>query len=413
MGVTVTALIFVMGVFFVWALVAGRLARWSVTAPLAMAAAGTVLTAGTNPVVIIELETQAAEHVVEIVLALVLFIDATEVPREALRREGRRIPVRLLGIALPLSLILAWLAGIVFFSSENLWLLAVLAAVVVPIDLAPAAAILREKRVPRPLRDALNVESGINDGIVAPIFLWCVAGALATAGEGDDQPIGTALLLGLPVLATSVAVGVVIGFVGGKLLVLVHRNAWTEASALRIGVLALPFTSYGVAVLLDGNGFVAAFVTGVTFAHFARLLPNDALHLSEDFSTMMTLILWFVFGQVVTDSLEQGGLWGAVPYALVALTIVRIVPVAISLIGTRLSGKDMLFLGWMGPRGLASIVFGLLAYIQLAGPESELVGNVMVVTVALSVVLHGLSTRLVGAWYEPREKSPTVPTDPS
>ena len=407
-----TGLIFVMVIFFVWALVAGRLARWSVTAPLAMAAAGTVLTAGTDPYIVVDLDTSVVEHAVEIVLALVLFLDATEVPRAAFQRAGRRVPVRLLGIALPLSLVLAWLAGMVFFSTENLWLLAVLAAVVVPIDLAPAAAILREKRVPRPLRDALNVESGFNDGIVAPIFLWCVAGALATTGAGDDEPIGRALLLGLPVLAISIAVGVVIGWVGGKLLVLVHRKGWTEASALRIGVLALPFTAYGVAVLLDGNGFVAAFVAGVAFGHFAAQLPHDALHLSEDVSTMMTLILWFVFGQVVTNSLEQGGLWEAVPYALVALTVVRMVPVALSLIGTGLPAKDVLFLGWMGPRGLASIVFGLLAYIQLTPPESELVGDVMVVTVALSVVLHGLSTRLIGAWYEPRATSPTVPADP-
>ncbi len=406
------ALILIMVIFFVWALVAGRLARWSITAPLAMVLAGTAFTAGESPFLVLELETSSAEHGVEVVLALLLFLDATEVPRTAWRRGARHVPGRLLAIALPLSLVFAWLFGMIFFSTENLWLLAVLAAVVVPTDMAPAAQILRDARVPRALRDTLNLESGINDGIVAPVFLWCLAGALASRGEGGDQPIGQALLLALPVLAISVAVGIGIGLIGGKLLVLVFNAQWTEASALRLGVLALPFTSYAVAVLLDGNGFVAAFVAGVTFGSFAAKLPHDALHLTEDISTMMNLIVWFVFGQVITDSVEDAGVWEAVPYALLALTVVRMVPVAISLIGTRLAFKDVVFLGWMGPRGLASIVFGLLAYIQLTGSESELVGDVMVVTVTLSIVLHGLSARLIGRWYEPKATPPAVPVDP-
>ncbi len=407
------ALILVMVIFFVWALVAGRLARWSITAPLAMAVAGVLLTAGPEPFLVVELETSSAEHGVEIALALLLFLDATEVPRNALRRGARHVPGRLLAIALPLSLVLAWLVGMIFFSTENLWLLAVLAAVVVPTDMAPAAQVLRDARVPRRLRDALNVESGINDGIVAPVFLWCIAGAVASRGVDGDQPIGQALLLALPVLAISIAVGVGIGLVGGKLLVLVFRAQWTEASALRLGVLALPFATYGTAVLLDGNGFVAAFVAGVTFGSFAAKLPGDALHLTEDIGTMMSLVVWFVFGQVINESVETGGLWQAVPYALIALTVVRMVPVAISLAGTGMPVKDVVFLGWMGPRGLASIVFGLLAYIQLGqSPEGDLVADVMVVTVAFSIVLHGLSARWFGRWYEPKAAPPAVEADP-
>jgi NhaP-type Na+/H+ or K+/H+ antiporter len=171
---------------------------------------------------------------------------------------------------------------------------------------------------------------------------------------------------------------------------------------LRVGVLALPLLSYGVAILFAGNGFVAAFVAGICFGAATRRLPADALHLTEDIGTMLTLVVWFIFGQVVNDTIGDGGLWGAVPYAAVGLTVVRMVPVFIALIGSGVDLPDRFVIGWLGPRGLASIVFGLLAFIALNSPENDSVATVMVATVALSVVCHGLTVRMIGAWYDRR-----------
>ena len=170
-----------------WGLVAGRLARWSITAPIAMVAAGVALTAGSDPLYRLELDTSAIEHFVEVVLAVVLFVDATEVEGGFFGKEPK-ITARLLLIALPLSLVLAVAFGALTFPHANFWILAVIATVVMPTDLAPVVALVRDRRIPSRLRDLLNVESGFNDGFIAPLFLFAVAAAHGTAGRVHAGP---------------------------------------------------------------------------------------------------------------------------------------------------------------------------------------------------------------------------------
>jgi sodium/hydrogen antiporter len=167
-------------------------------------------------------------------------------------------------------------------------------------------------------------------------------------------------------------------------------------------VLALPLLAYGGAVVLGGNGFVAAFVAGVLFEPEARRLPAGTLHLVEDVGQMLSLALWFIFGALVNQTLAGGAItWQIVLYAVLALTVVRVLPVAVSLMGTDIAPRDRFVLGWLGPRGIASLVFGMLAFIELPGPENDLVLAVTVVTVVASIVIHGLSTGLVVRRYGP------------
>jgi sodium/hydrogen antiporter len=389
------ALIVIMLLLLGWALIAGRLARYSVTAPLALLAAGTLLTAGSNPVFIFDIPYDAAEHIVEVILAILLFTDATEVPGGILGRYPR-LTLRLLLIALPLSLLLAWLFGVVLFDVPDLWLIAVVAAIVMPVDLAPAIAFVRDRRIPERLRQVLNAESGLNDGIVAPVFLFCLAAATAAGGEALED----AAIDAVPALAIALVVGAVVGVAAARIL---HRSltaGWTQPSALRLGVLTLPLLAYAVAVLAGGNGFVAAFVAGVFFEPEARRLPPDALHLVEDVGGLLSLAMWFIFGTIVNDTLVGGYItWQIVVYVVLALTVARMLPVAVSLIGTDVSGRDRLFLGWVGPRGVASLVFGLLAFLDLSTPEGRFVLTVTVVTVVSSIVVHGLSTGIVARRY--------------
>jgi NhaP-type Na+/H+ or K+/H+ antiporter len=405
----VLALVVIMAIFLVWALVAGRLARWSITAPLAMAVAGIVLTHGPSPAFEIRLDTSTAEHWVEVVLAILLFVDATEVPGGILGREPR-LTLRLLGIALPLTFGLAVLAGYLVFPGTSFWLLAVLATIVIPIDLAPAAAIVRDRRVPARLRDLLNVESGLNDGVVAPVFLFCLAAAQAS--DRGTVPLH-ALLDALPGIVIAIVVGGALGYASAWIIGKAWARGWTQPSALRLGVAALPLMTYGLSIVLHGNGFVAAFVAGAFFGSVARKLPADALHLAEDTGTLFSLVVWFIFGLVVNQTMSDGIELRVFGYGLLALTVVRIVPVMISLVGTNVGRSDTLFLGWLGPRGLASIVFGLLAYIGLPAPDNDLVGDVMVATVLLSVVIHGLSFGPIAAWYGRRnQRLATAADDP-
>jgi len=394
-------------VVLVWALVARRLAGFSITMAIAVTIVGVVLTAGKNPVIIINLDTKIIERGVELVLAILLFIDATEVPGGILARE-RNVLTRLLVIALPLSLILAWLAGLALFSEHDAWLLAVLAVIVVPVDLAPAVAILRDRRVPERLREIMNVEAGLNDGFAAPLFLFCLAGATAKHTPGAE-----ALENAVPQIAIAIGVGGVIGLLGGMALGWSWKHKWTEPSALRLGVLVLPVMTYVVAITVDGNGFVAAFVAGIVFAVRDYGLPPESLQLAEDVGALLSLCVWFVFGEAVNQVFSAGVRVQVVAYAALALTVVRVVPVMIALHGTTISRVEAVFIGWMGPRGLASLVFGLLAVIALKGDQSSLAAQVMVITVLMSVVAHGLSAGPIAAAFGRRARAgPDVPATP-
>jgi NhaP-type Na+/H+ or K+/H+ antiporter len=392
------AVIAMLVILLAWALIAGRLARWNVTTAMAMVAAGIALTAGSDPLIYVDLDNRIAERVVEVALAIVLFVDATEVPGGILGRE-RRITLRLVGVALPLSVALAWTVGFLLLPDQGIWMLGLLAMIVVPTDLAPAVAIIRDRRVPSRLRAILNVESGLNDGLVAPLFLFCLAGAQA---PDRNAPVPDALINAVPAVLVALGVGAAVGWLSARLLGSAWSKGWTQPAALRLGVLAQPLLAYTLALVLDGNGFVAAFVAGVLFSSSAQRLPADALHLVEDVGSLLSFAVWFTFGQVVNQVIDTGPGVQVFVYALLALTVVRIVPVVLALAGSGLKRIDAVFLGWLGPRGLASIVFGMLAFLNLGAPDNVLAVEVMTVTVLFSVVLHGLSSAPIAAAYARR-----------
>ncbi|MDF6040681.1 cation:proton antiporter [Streptomyces sp. JH14] len=396
------------GILFVWALLAHRLARWSITAPIAMMAAGIALTGGSDPPLHFDLDTATFEHTVEVILALLLFVDAIEVPGGILGRE-KGLVLRLIGGALPLTLCAAFLAALAFFPDQPGWILAVLATVVVPLDLAPASAVIRDSRIPARLREVLNVEGGLNDGILSPVFLLCIAASAESFVRAADY--AGALLEAVQAAAWAVATGLVIGYAAGWLLRRSWACGWTRPSALRLGVLTVPVAAYTLSGALGGNGFVAAFVAGVCFAPAARRLPEGAVEMTDDLAALMTIALWFLFGQIVNDAFWDGFNFSVILYALVALTLVRMLPVLIALAGTGMKLTDKLFLGWMGPRGVTSIVFGSLAVIELPTPSGDFIAQVMTITVMLSIVLHGLSTEPISRRYgRVREIRPAVPT---
>ncbi|MFJ2054970.1 cation:proton antiporter [Streptomyces sp. NPDC087908] len=396
------------GILFTWCVLSRRLALWSVTAPIAMMATGIALTSGSDPPLVFDFGDLAGfEHAVEVVLALLLFVDATEVPSGAIRRE-RRIVTRLLGVALPLTLGAAFLAALVFFPDRPGWVLATLTTVVVPLDLAPATAVVRDARIPARLRELLNVEGGLSDGVVSPVFLVCVAAAAEYRTAGDDY--AEALLDAVGAAGWAVGAGALVGTVAGRLLRRSWARGWVLPTATRLAVLSVPVAAYSLSLALGGNGFVAAFVAGLCVAPALRHLPEDTLKMTDDLATLSTLALWFLFGQLVSDELWDGFHLNVVLYAVLACTLVRGLPVLLALVGTDLSLSDRLFLGWMGPRGVASVVFGLLAAIELrAAGGGDFVSRVMVITVMVSIVLHGLSAEPLGRRYARGRRSAPLP----
>ncbi|CAM5582606.1 sodium/hydrogen exchanger [Streptomyces narbonensis] len=392
------------GILFMWCVLSYRLARWSITAPIAMMLAGIALTSGADPALAFDFgDLGEFERTVEIIVALLLFVDATEVPAGVIRRE-RSVVARLLGIALPLTLGAAFLVSLAFFPDQPGWVLAVLATVVVPLDLALAGALVRDRRVPGRLRDVLNVEGGLNDGVISPLFLLCVAGAAASRTTGGDY--ADALLTAVGAAGWAVGAGSLVGWLAGQLLRRSWARGWTLPAATRLAVLSVPIAAFSLSVSLGGNGFVASFVSGVCIAPTLRHLPEDAVQMTDDLSTLLTLALWFLFGQMVNDEFWDGFHLSVILYAVLAVTLVRLVPVMLALIGTELSLSDRLFLGWMGPRGATTVVFGLLAAIELpAAGGGDFVSRVMVITVMVSIVLHGLSAEPVGRLYARRRRT--------
>ncbi|MFD8644738.1 cation:proton antiporter [Streptomyces zaomyceticus] len=386
------------GILFTWCVLSRRLALWGITAPIAMMVTGIALTSGSDPPLVFDFGDLAGfERAVEVVLALLLFVDATEVPAGGIRRE-RNVVARLLGVALPLTLGAAFLSALAFFPDRPGWVLATLATVVVPLDLAPAAALVRDARVPARLREVLNVEGGLSDGIVSPVFLICAAAAAEYRTVGSDY--AEALLDAVGAAGWAVGSGALVGYLAGRLLRRSWAKGWTLPTAARLAVLSVPLAAYSLSVFLGGNGFVASFVAGVCVAPAMRHLPEGTVRMTDDLVTLSTLALWFLFGQLVSDEFWDGFHLSVVLYAVLACTLVRLVPVTVALAGTDLSLSDRLFLGWMGPRGVASVVFGLLAAIELRGSGGgDFISRVMVITVMVSIVLHGLSAELIGRRY--------------
>lgn len=369
-----------------WALGAGRLERLRLTAPMVLVLAGVAVGFSTQDVLADSLNTNTAQHVAEIVLAVLLFVDATDV-RGGLFGGQPRATMRVLFIALPLSLALSVALGLWLLPHQPWALLLIIACVVVPTDFAPAASILRDHRVPERVRDVLNVEAGYNDGIISPIFIF----ALALAGDRSHaatpmEALGSAV----PQAIKAILVGVV---VGAALALLTNnaarRGAMTEQSK-RLILVAAPMLAYGSSLAVGGNGFVSAFVCGIAFNYLRNSESIRAeLELLDDIGFLLSAVMWFVFGATAVLALTLGVSWGMVLFCLLALTVVRVVPVLIAMLGSTFSWRERWLLGWLGPRGTTSIVFGLLAFNVLTGDAERTSLLTMVVAVLGSVVLHG------------------------
>ena len=382
-GLNTAAIAVVSGGVVLWGLVSARFERADITGPIAFAVLGLVVTRGPLAFVHLNVHSSGIRHLAELTLALVLFSDASRVNLQALKADAA-LPARLLGIGLPLTIGAGTAVAAGLFGSSGLWLAATIGAIVAPTDAALGAPIMNDKRVPARVRRVLNVESGLNDGIATPFVNLFLAGAVATEGlHGPGVGQAAVDLLG------GAGLGAAIGAGGGALLVLAMRRRWSAAGFRPLAVAALALFAYACAIEAGTNGFVAAFVAGTAFGTVAS--DNELLTFTEEAGTLLSLLVWFIFGAVmVVPGFEAAG-WREVVFAVFALTAVRMIPVALALVGSGLGRTTVAFIGWFGPRGLASVVFGLIAFDGLAPADAQTVLGVVTVTVALSVVAHGVT----------------------
>jgi NhaP-type Na+/H+ or K+/H+ antiporter len=367
-----------------WGVVSARVERWQVSAPIAFVLLGLAFTHGPLAIIHVQLHSSAIRSLAEIALALVLFADASRVHARALAADAG-IPARLLGLGLPLTIGAGTAVAIGLFSSSGIWVAATIAAVVAPTDASLGAAIMSDERVPARVRRVLNVESGLNDGIATPFVNLFLAGALTaesiTAGGAGHAAVD---------LVGGAALGAAVGLGGALLLGLATRKGWSQTNFQPLAVMALSILAYEAALALHVNGFVAAFVAGLAFGSVLAA-SEDVLGFTEEAGTLLSLLVWFAFGAVMLVPGLQAAGWSDLVFAVLALTVVRMVPVAVALAGSGLDRATVAFIGWFGPRGLASVVFGLIAVDTLDQAAGQVVLTTVVVTVALSVLAHGVT----------------------
>ncbi|MFE7652271.1 cation:proton antiporter [Streptomyces bottropensis] len=388
-----------------YALFSRRLASTPVSAPMVFTGFGVLI--GPIGLDILDLGHDAGPvlTLIEAALALLLFTDSMTVRRRDLRTGGF-LPLRLLAIGLPLSIGAGWLLAWPLFPGLTLWEFALLGAVLAPTDAALGKTASSSPRVPALVRHGLNVESGLNDGLALPFFLVFLAAIPGTIASED----GVAGVF-WRALVVSTAVGLAFGWVGGRLLTLARARGWVTGEWQQVVVLAVAFAAYSVATALDGSGFIATWMGGFAFgvalrqgepaaAEPAKERPAD---LAEHVGGLLGTLSFLVFGAVLLGPTLEHLDWRIITYALLSLTVVRMLPVALALAGTGMRLPTLAYVGWFGPRGLASVVFGLLL-VEDHVPGIELMGRVIAVTIGLSILLHGMSAPYFadryGNWYD-------------
>lgn len=390
----VTAVVVVMATVFLWCAVAARLERADLSAPIVFVVVGALLAA--LSLVSGTAAPELLKPLVEVTLVWVLFSDAARIPLRDLREDWGRC-VRLLAVGFPLSALAGWgLAGWLF-PGLGVWLALFVGAALAPTDAALGVPVVTNPVVPSRMRRLITVESGLNDGIATPVVTFSLTAAASAEGLRQAPGLGAAVAE----LVLGVVLGVALGGAGGWFLRWARSRGWAAEDFAGVAVLALALVAYGAALAIHANGFVAAFCGGLAFGAAAGRKQAAPAFL-EQASGLASLLVWLAFGAIAVPLILTRIDVRTIGYAVLSLTLVRMVPVALALLGSGMDWRSVLFVGWFGPRGLASLIFALLALEQL-GPQADEVVSIVAVTVVLSVITHGLTAAPLAARYGARE----------
>ena len=379
----------VLAVFiFLYSLVAGRVNRSFVSGPMIFVAAGLLMgptLLGWFPAV----EFRATLHwLANLTLALFLFTDAANANLATLKRASG-IPARLLLIGLPAAIALGFIAAFYLFDVLTLYEAAMLGTMLAATDAALGKAVVTNKSVPDRIREGLNVESGLNDGLCVPVLFVFVALEL-----GSERDVGEGLVFELLIreLGLGLAVGVVTSGIGAWLWGFFGRLGWGSAIWAQVAPAALAIACFAIAQSIEASGYIAAFTGGLLFGFLSKGNTEELVFAAEGIAETMALLTWFLFGFAVVGPSFSLFSWPVLVYALLSITAIRMLPVYLSLAGSGEKPDAKLFMGWFGPRGLASIAFSIIVLEEgLAG--AEFMALVVTCTVLLSLVLHGISAK--------------------
>lgn len=390
----------VLAVFvFLYSLISRRLESTVLSGPMLFVTAGFIMGPSVLGWFPGEKPDQLLRVLADLTLALFLFIDAANADLPTLK-ERYAIPARMLLIGLPGAILLGFIAAFVMFDALSIYEAAILATILAATDAALGKAVITNKDVPLRLREGLNVESGLNDGICVPILFLFIALQLGTE-ESTSRGHGLSLLV--QELGIGLVVGVGVTALAGWLLRVCWNRGWVSEIWIQITTVALALACFAMAQSLHGSGYIAAFAGGMLFGFIARKETHKLVHSAEGIGETLALLTWMLFGvAVVSDVLDQAT-WQVVVFALLSLTVTRMLPNYLALSGSGESTANKLFLSWFGPRGLASIVFAIIV-LQEDIPGAQLIALVVACTVFLSLVLHGATANPLSRWIAGSER---------
>ncbi|MDI9899126.1 cation:proton antiporter [Rhodococcus sp. IEGM 1409] len=382
--------------------ISGRVAGTSLTAPIIFTAAGLLLGLRGAGLIEADVAGETVKLLAEVTLALVLFVDASRVDLSALRQQIA-VPRRLLGIGLPLTIAAGFGIALLVFGDFAVPEALLLAVILAPTDAALGKAVVTLPGLPTRVRQGLNVESGLNDGICVPLFLIVFAIARAESGAIGG---GTALRLVGEQIGYGAAAGLVIGAIAAAVILLGARRWTIDPLWRQIVPVAAAALAYTVAVPVGGSGFIAAFIGGLTFGTIRRRAGGEVSHLIEELGDLSNSVTFTVFGALMLGPALGHLSWQVLVYAVASLTVVRLVPVAISLVGLHARIPTVAFLGWFGPRGLATIVFVILILEEPGElPHEDILLTTAIITIGLSVLVHGVTAAPLAARYSAWSKN--------
>ncbi len=385
-------------VLIAYAGVSGRLRSSPLTQAMLFVTLGLLVSSTAMDVVDLSASAPYVRHFAEATLALMLFTDAVRINLGRLRQEAS-VPVRLLGLGLPLTIVAGTAAGLLILPGLGLWTAAALATILAPTDAALGQPVVSNQRLPSRIRQGLNVESGLNDGICVPLLIIFLTLAEADEDVAELDPV----VVVLEEIGYGAVGGVVAAVFGGWVLRRCAARGWISVPWQQIGSVAIALLAYTTATALGGSGFIATFTAGVVFALVAGPAAEPSTALAEQSAEALNAVTFLLFGAVLLGPSLTELDWRIAVYAATSLTLVRMLPVLLALLGLRMRAATVVFLGWFGPRGLASIVFVLLLVEESSLPERALILDVVTLTVGLSVFAHG-ATAWLGAnryadWY--------------
>lgn len=383
---------------FFYSLVASRLERTPINGALVYVVCGLLCGPYCLSVFDLSIDGDGMKRLAEFTLAVVLFTDSANANLPVLKRF-EQLPVRLLLIGLPLTIVLGFGVGLLIFGDLSWIEIALLATILAPTDAALGKAVVTNPAVPDSVREGLNVESGLNDGICVPVVLIF----LAMTGDSASNGSMTTMLVQLPLQA--IGVGVLVGSVfvvcGTYLLQTCQRRKWIVGPWQQVAIIALAMLCFSTAQLFDGSGFIACFVGGLIFGAIANDNKNEVLPGADGVGDALSLITWFVFGAAIIGGVITEFHWRAIVYAVLSLSLIRMLPVCLVVSGMGLRWDTKLFMGWFGPRGLASIVF-IVMVVGEKLPGNNMLVSTVVWTILLSVIGHGLTANPLAQIYGKR-----------